>query len=351
MALVFPKAKPIGVNSSSSREAIRDSAAFPTKVIDYLKFDIFDQKSNTIKSEGPIYLYLPTSLQEQQAQSWDAISLGPAGNAALNAARDAGLGGDGEVDFGTDEVAQQISLAAKNAVPQVAYTAAAGVIGKALSATGQSGSNLDTAALTSLVGKKIFNPYAEAVYKGQAGFREHKWDWQLIPKSANDAKEIYEIVKLFRQFSLPGKGQENWLTIPEYFRAQIVRYVDKGGGQESIDNPQTGGRGGILSAIMQFPTKLILKNMTVSMPNYTSLRSTMRGAEYMDFGALQYNLSLTFSETSFLTKESYGSPAVDGTGNSSDNDNDATDPAMNDWLDAMRDMIGDFGPFTSANIG
>ena len=91
--------------------------------------------------------------------------------------------------------------------------------------------------------------------------------------------------------------------------------------------------------------------MTVSMPNYTSLRSTMRGAEYMDFGALQYNLSLTFSETSFLTKESYGSPAVDGTGNSSDNDNDATDPAMNDWLDAMRDMIGDFGPFTSANIG
>ena len=68
MALVFPKAKPIGVNSSSSREAIRDSAAFPTKVIDYLKFDIFDQKSNTIKSEGPIYLYLPTSLQEQQAK-------------------------------------------------------------------------------------------------------------------------------------------------------------------------------------------------------------------------------------------------------------------------------------------
>jgi len=350
-SLVFPKAKPIGVNSASSREAIRDSAAFPTKVIDYLKFDIFDQKTNTLaKDGGPIYLYLPTSLSEAQAQNWDTVNLGPAGNAALNAARDAGLGGDGPVDMGTDEVAESISKAAKAAAPQVAYTAASGVIATALSATGQQ-NNLDTAALTSLVGKKIFNPYAEAVYKGQAGFRTHKWDWQLIPKSADDAKEIYQIVSKFRKFSLPGKGQENWLTIPEYFRAQIVRYVDKGGGNESIDNPQTGGKGGILSAIMQFPTKLILKNMTVSMPNYTSLRSTMRGAEFLDFGALQYNLSLEFSETSFLTKESYGSPAIESAGQDSDNDNDTTDPEMQGWLDAMRDMIGDFGPFTSANIG
>ena len=159
-SLVFPKAKPIGVNSASSREAIRDSAAFPTKVIDYLKFDIFDQKTNTLaKDGGPIYLYLPTSLSEGQQQNWDAINLGPAGNAALNAARDAGLGGNGPVDMGTDEVADNIAKAAKAAAPQVAYTAAAGVISTALSATGQN-SNIDTAALTSLVGKKIFNPYA-----------------------------------------------------------------------------------------------------------------------------------------------------------------------------------------------
>ena len=353
MALVFPKAKPIGVNSASSREAIRDSAAFPTKVIDYLKFDIFDQKTNTLaKDGGPIYLYLPTSLQEGQAQNWDAVNLGPAGKNGLDAAARAGvLQGDGPIDMGTDEVAEAISKAAKSAAPQVAYTAASGVISAALSATGQEG-NLDRDAFTSIVGKKIFNPYAEAVYKGQAGFRTHKWDWQLIPKSADDAKEIYQIVSKFRKFSLPGKGQENWLTIPEYFRAQIVRYVDKGGGNETIDNPQTGGKGGILSAIMQFPTKLILKNMTVSMPNYTSLRSTMKGAEFMDFGALQYNLSLEFSETSFLTKESYGSPAMESAGQDNDNDdNDTTDPEMQNWLDAMRDMIGDFGPFSSANIG
>ena len=351
MTLVFPKAKPIGVNSASSREAIRDSAAFPTKVIDYLKFDIFDQKTNTLaKDGGPIYLYLPTSLAETQAQNWDAVNLGPAGRAALDAAQAAGLGSDGPVDMGTDEVADKISKAAKAAAPQVAYTAASNVISAALSATGQEG-NLDRDAFTSIVGKKIFNPYAEAVYKGQAGFRTHKWDWQLIPKSADDAKEIYQIVSKFRKFSLPGKGQENWLTIPEYFRAQIVRYVDKGGGNETIDNPQTGGKGGILSAIMQFPTKLILKNMTVSMPNYTSLRSTMKGAEFLDFGALQYNLSLEFSETSFLTKESYGSPAMESAGQDSDNDNDTTDPEMQGWLVAMRDMIGDFGPFTSANIG
>ena len=183
MALVFPKAKPIGVNSSSSREAIRDGAAFPTKVIDYLKFDIFDQKSNTlVDGTSSIYLYLPTTLKEQQSQNWEAITLGPAGNAALNAAKSAGLGGEGTIDFGNDETAAAISKAAQAAVPQVGYTAASKVINTALSATGQGG-NIDTAALTSLVGKKIFNPYAQAVYKGQAGFRTHSWTWQLIPKS------------------------------------------------------------------------------------------------------------------------------------------------------------------------
>ena len=141
MALVFPKAKPIGVNSSSSREAIRDGAAFPTQVIDYLKFDIFDQKTNVLMDT--LYLYLPTSLKEVQSQNWDAVNLGPAGRKALNAAQDAGLGGGGEIDFASDKVAQSISEAAKLGAGQLAYTAAADVINKALSATGQSG-NLDT---------------------------------------------------------------------------------------------------------------------------------------------------------------------------------------------------------------
>tara|TARA_B100001094_G_C18147983_1_gene781978 strand:- start:881 stop:1924 length:1044 start_codon:yes stop_codon:yes gene_type:complete len=346
MALVFPKAKPIGVNSSSSREAIRDSAAFPTKVIDYLKFDIFDQKDNTLMDT--IYLYLPTSLNEVQAQNWDAINLGPAGKSALGAAQDAGLGSGGTVDFASDKVAQGISEAAKLGAGQLAYTAAAGVINQALSATGQSG-NLDTNALTSLVGKKIFNPYAEAVYKGQAGFRSHSWNWQLIPKSADDASTIYQIVEKLRRYSLPGKGKGDWLTIPEYFRAQVVRYIDKGGGDESIENPGTGGRGGILSAIMQFPSKLVLKGMTVDMPNYTSLSSSLESSKYIDFGALQYNLKLDFSETSFLTKETYGSP-VTAQGGQEYQENDTEDETVQDWMNRMQSMIGDFGPFTSQNI-
>ena len=346
MTLVFPKAKPIGVNSSSSREAIRDGAAFPTQVIDYLKFDIFDQKTNVLMDT--LYLYLPTSLKEVQSQNWDAVNLGPAGRKALTAAQDAGLGGGGEVDFASDKVAQSISEAAKMGAGQLAYTAAADVINKALSATGQSG-NLDTAAVTSLVGKKIFNPYAESVYKGQAGFRSHSWNWQLIPKSASDASTIYQIVEKLRRYSLPGKGKGDWLTIPEYFRAQVVRYVDKGGGNETIENPGTGGKGGILSAIMQFPSKLVLQNMTVDMPNYTSLSSSLNKSKYVDFGALQYNLQLDFSETSFLTKETYGSP-VTAQGGQEEQENDSEDETVQSWLDRMQTMIGDFGPFTSQNI-
>ena len=56
MPLVFPQAKPIGVNSTSSQDAIRSEAAFPTQVIDYLKFDIFDQKTDTNKDLSLIHI-------------------------------------------------------------------------------------------------------------------------------------------------------------------------------------------------------------------------------------------------------------------------------------------------------
>ena len=89
--------------------------------------------------------------------------------------------------------------------------------------------------------------------------------------------------------------------------------------------------------------------MTVDMPNYTSLSSSLNKSKYVDFGALQYNLQLDFSETSFLTKETYGSP-VTAQGGQEEQENDSEDETVQSWLDRMQTMIGDFGPFTSQNI-
>ena len=85
MPLVFPQAKPIGVNSTSSQEAIRSEAAFPTQVIDYLKFDMFHHKDNKQYGDS-IYLYLPKTLVEEYGQKWGKAELGPEGSALLDAA-------------------------------------------------------------------------------------------------------------------------------------------------------------------------------------------------------------------------------------------------------------------------
>ena len=91
MTLVFPKSKPIGVNSANSREAIRGEAAFPTRVIDYLKLDIYSHEQNTI--QDTIFLYLPKQLSEDYQVQYQKVTLGPAGAQAIGmagAAIDAG---------------------------------------------------------------------------------------------------------------------------------------------------------------------------------------------------------------------------------------------------------------------
>lgn len=300
--LVFPQAKPYGVNSSTSRETIRDESAFPTEVIDYLKFDIFDHRENTLKDT--IYLYLPKTLKEEYAQDWGAVKLGAAGDAIKDAARKVI---DAKGDLGQASFSDELKQFADSGVNQLGFKAGADAINSALGVVGQN-AGLDRDSLASLTTGKIFNPYAESVFKGQQSFRKHNWTWTMIPKNAKEVRTIYQIIKTFRQSVLPGKSDKNWLNIPEYFRAQIVRYVDRGGGNEEIGNPKNGGFGGILSSIMQFPTKLVCDNFSINMPDYRSVRSTMANSKEADFGALRYDLSLSFQETEFLTKETFEPP-------------------------------------------
>ena len=299
--LVFPSAKPIGVNSASSRETITDGAAFPTEVIDYLKFDVFDHKSD-VRLDS-IYLYLPKSLSESHSQGWGKVELGKTGAALMDAAGQLVDGDTGNLN--DDSLADSIQTAAEGAMPALGYKAATKVINAALATAGGDVS-LDRNQISSIVNKTIFNPYAEATYEGQGNFRGHSWTWEMVPKSTKDAMTIYDIIRKFRGYALPGKDGDNWLTIPEYFRLSTVRYVDKGGGNETIEDPDQGGSQGILSQVLQFPTKMVCTGVNVSMPDYTSLRSAMTDSRFFDFGALKYALKLDFKETEFLTKETYG---------------------------------------------
>ena len=154
---------------------------------------------------------------------------------------------------------------------------------------------------------KVFNPYEEAVYKGGA-FRPHDFTFHMVPKNSADVVRIYEIIHILRLAMLPGKDQNMWLTLPNFFRCQIVRYTDAGGGKEEISNPETGGAQGVLSALMQFPTKMVLKGMSVTPEKNLTLQSRLPGKDLADFGPVSYTMALKFMETAYLTKETFTQP-------------------------------------------
>ena len=93
---------------------------------------------------------------------------------------------------------------------------------------------------------------------------------------------------------------------------------------------------------------MVCTNVTVGMPDYTSLRSSYAGSREMDFGALKYNLSLSFKETEFLTKQTYGE--LPETRQQTQNENPGYTPEQQSFLDQVREILGDFGPFNSNNI-
>ena len=296
MTLIYPRAKPYGANSSNSGNSVRDDSKFPTEVIDYLKFEIFDPVGDELKKT--LYLYLPNKLSENYTAKYNGVELGAAGAAAVGAARDAlDANGIGE-GFGN-----QVKAFAEAAKPQLGYSLGAQAINSVVSATGGSGS-LNANTLSALTKKRIFNPYEEAIFQGTT-FRDHNFDFKMAPKDKSDVDTIIEIIDTFRKAMLPGKnGQTNWLTLPNYFRMAVMRHTSSGD-DETISTPDAGG---YLAKIMQFPTNLVLTDMNVDLSpdgNYASLQTRLGGDQTYDYGPVSYSMRLAFKETAYLTKESF----------------------------------------------
>ena len=337
MPLVFPRSKPLGANHSRAQSAISEDSTFPTKVVDYLKFDIFDSKTKQIIDDGTIYLYLPAGMKESYGVKYNGVELGFAGNTVLNEAG-AIIDSKGEIDDGFGVRMQEAAKSGKSAM---LFGAASKVISGAVGLSGVgNASNLGANDVSALLDQKIFNPYEKAIFAGVNGFRSHNFNFNLVPKTSQDVTDIYKIVDALRMAMLPGvSGENKWLTIPEFFKISIVRYSDSGE-SETISNPKNGARGGMLNLLMQFPTELVLKSMSVDFANDT-LQTTSEGQDLVDFGPSAYRMSLAFQETSYLTKESFA----------------GVDPPSRNGIRrpsrgarSLGRNIGDFGPFNSGGF-
>lgn len=324
--LVYPRQLPRQVPNTDS--GIRGDDNYETEYLDYLRITIYKTQgsnganpytwaggdggggfkepykgANASSISKTIYLYLPVGLNEQYSTNYNVTALGAAGVGAINA-------GTGSVNSKEDAVtiAQQTAGTAKPSL----------VMDKAAAALGAVGSSADANDLLAVASKKVFNPYQETTFKG-VNYRDHAFNFKFAPRNAREAKECYEIISTLRTAMLPSTGNQNdfgnlnegiadvltsqsgylggtrFLNIPDIMRLSIVR-------MSTTDNKSRIPAG--IARIVRFPTKCVLSTLSVNTSPDGQYNSLKDGADTSrDYGPAAMDVSMTFKETQFITRE------------------------------------------------
>jgi len=146
-------------------------------------------------SNGEVVLYMPPdALKTSYTQGIGDVEMGgfiklasgqdEGAAAALAAGNMSGVSAAAEVIKGKVEGADKLN------VIMGAMKAAIGGAIKKFGADTQGGQAISKAT------GQILNPHKAVVYQGPGGFRTFSYTFQLVPKSADEAKEIFNIVKL-----------------------------------------------------------------------------------------------------------------------------------------------------------
>ena len=139
---------------------------------------------------------------------------------------------------------------------------------------------------------QILNPHKAVVYQGPGGFRTFTFTFQLIPKSKDESKEIFNIVRFFKKRMHPGTGggaginnlSSVTLTYPDEF--EIKYYVNN----REVDGSDF--------------TKPLFKIKNCFMESFSADYSTSSLVSFMDDGnPLTTTISMSFKETQLLTKK------------------------------------------------
>ena len=139
---------------------------------------------------------------------------------------------------------------------------------------------------------QILNPHKAMVYQGPGGFRTFSFTFVLVPKSADEAKEIFNIVKFFKRRMHPGTGtgaginsiSSVTLTYPDEF--EIKYYVN----ESLVDGSDF--------------TKPLFKIHNCFMESFATDYTTSSLVSFLDDGnPLTTTISMSFKETQLLTKK------------------------------------------------
>ena len=325
---MYPMVPPRGPLNND--EDISAGRQWPARNIDYLKLTIYDpEKSSPYtyinNNEGStfgtfgggaasedaihasIYLHMPHQLNENYQVRYNKATLGPFGDALATAVNS--VGADSTKTLG--DITNSVQGGANAAAPQALFNAISGAFNSGASGVGMDGS-VSRDQLTGLTKQRVFNPYEETVFEG-TNYRSHSFDFDMVPRNPQEVTQIRNIISMLRDSMLPGMdGTKNqWLTIPRFFKASMVRYQPPVAGGDIMNGEERLNEPAMLSYIMQFPVKMVLTGMEVNltpMGSHTSLRDMAWGGfpnatgDGLDQGPAAYKMTLNFDETAFITR-------------------------------------------------
>ena len=246
---------------------------------------------------GEVVLYMPPdALKTTYSQSIGDIEMG--GFISLSGAGGSAGSALVEGDFGS---AGASATAAMNAVLKgVTGEGAANIIADATVATAKAAAggalrNLASSQAGQAVSKatgQILNPHKAVVYQGPGGFREFSFTFVLVPKSADEAKEIFNIVKFFKKRMHPGTGAGAGIN---NISSVTLTYPDEFEIQYFINNKPADGFD---------HTRPLFKIHNCFMESFAADYTTSGLVSFMDDGnPLTTTISLGFKETQLLTKK------------------------------------------------
>ena len=241
-------------------------------------------------SNGEVVLYMPPdALKTSYSQSIGDVEMG--GFISLAGANMAGVGSNlAAGDLGGAAKAFNVIKgnskgAEKMEILADSLKAAAGGALKRFAGT-QGGQAISKAT------GQILNPHKAVVYQGPGGFRTFSFTFQLVPKSADEAKEIFNIVKFFKKRMHPGTGAGTGvnsvssvtLTYPDEF--EIKYYVN----HKEVDGSDY--------------TKPLFKIHNCFMDSFSTDYTTSGIVSFMDDAQpVTTTISMSFKETQLLTKK------------------------------------------------
>jgi len=242
------------------------------------------------QDNGSVVLYMPPdALKTSYSQSIGDVEMG--GFISLAGANMAGVGSalaKGDVDASLsafNAIKGNIKGAEKMDILKDSLKAAAGGALKRFAGT-QGGQAISKAT------GQILNPHKAVVYQGPGGFRTFSFTFQLVPKSADEAKEIFNIVKFFKKRMHPGTGtgaginevSSVTLTYPDEFEIQYF-----------VNNKPADGTD---------PTRPLFKIHKCFMESFAVDYTTSSLVSFLDDAQpLTTTISMGFKETQLLTQK------------------------------------------------